>query len=145
MPRSRGFGSTLKRGPRRKTAWIFGTQTGVDGAPQAVTGSVSTLATGALEFTAPATLVRIRGMLSLFLESSAAAANGFHGAFGIGLASTPAITAGIASLPIPITDEEDSNWMFHQYFAIHSGGTIAAATAAQQADQVNSTFAALQI
>jgi hypothetical protein len=40
------------------------------------------------------------------------------GAFGIGITQLPAFTAGIASLPTPITEADDENWLFHTFFAV---------------------------
>ena len=88
------------------------------------------------------TLVRTRGDLSLFL-SIATDVGGYHGAFGIAVASAPAVVAGILSVPTPITEEDWDGWLYHRYFSCFAGGAIAAATAAQQADQVNATSAAL--
>ncbi len=48
-------------------------------------------------------------------------------------------------MPTPITEEAWDGWLYHRYFSITAGGTIAAATAAQQGDQVNSTTAALRL
>ena len=42
--------------------------------------------------------------------------DGFRGAFGVGMASLPAFNAGIASVPTPITEESDENWLYHRYF-----------------------------
>jgi len=89
-------------------------------------------------------LVRTRGDLSLFLSVAADVA-GFHGAFGIGVIGSPAFTAGVASVPTPITEEGWGGWLYHRYFSCFAGGAIATATAAQQADQVNATSGALHI
>ena len=148
MARPRGFGfrTNLGRSQRRKSSWQFGTQTGVDGASQAISSSSSVIATGAVGIiTDGLTLVRTRGDLNLFLTSATTAGDGFHGAFGIAVASAAAVLAGIASVPTPITEEEWDGWLYHRYFSLFAGGTIAAATAAQQQDQVNSSSAALHI
>ncbi len=50
------------------------------------------------------TMIRIRGLLNYFLLAGAAAGDGFQGAFGIGIATTAAVAAGIASVPTPITE-----------------------------------------
>ena len=145
MAHRRGFGS---RTPslRRRTSWGVGPQTGVDGATQVLSASQSQIATGGSVPTVNGlTMVRTRGDLNIFLTLSDATGNGFHGAFGIGVANASAFTAGIASLLTPITDEDADVWLYHRYFGIFSGGTIAAATAAQQADQVNSASGVVHI
>ena len=143
MARSRGF---AQRGPRRRTSWGIGSQTGVDGSPVPVASSSVVLAAGGVTpVQDELTLVRTRGDLNLFLTSCDALGNGFTGAFGIGVSNENAFGAGIASVLTPITDEDWDGWLFHRYFTVISGGPIAAATAAQEALQVNSTAAAVHV
>ncbi len=87
------------------------------------------------------TIVRIRGMFHWALQSAAAQLDGFQGAFGIGIATAAAINAGIASLPTPITEMGDENWLYHRIIGIHAGGIINQGVAADE-DQVNATWAA---
>ena len=130
----------------RKTSWSVGPETSGLGGPQAITGTGAVFAGTSTAFAFDGdTLVRTRGELLLLLTAASAVGDGFHGAFGIGLATTAAIVAAGASLPTPITEEDWDGWLYHRYFSIIAGGTIAAATAAQQGDQVNSTSAALRI
>ena len=143
--RGSGFRTSSVRSLRRKTSWNIGPQTGVDGAPQGISASTASLATGlAVVLESGLTLVRTRGDLNLILQI-AGNQEGFHGAFGIAIATSPAVTAGIASVPTPITEEDWDGWLYHRYFSLIAGGAIAAATAAQQADQVNASSAALHI
>ena len=136
-------GSQLLRAPRRSTAWGVGPSTGADGESRAASSSSSLLAnTGVVPAIEGLTLVRIRGDLSVFLTTAGSAADGFNGAFGIGIATTRAFTSGVGALPIPLTNDEDEDWLYHRYFSLFAGGPIAVATAAQQADQVNATSAA---
>ena len=145
MAHSRGSG-TRRFPARRKTSWEIGAQTGVDGASTNITSSGATLAGGGAAATLDGlTLVRTRGDLNLFITTSNGVGNGFHGAFGIGIGNENAFAAGAASLLTPLTDEEWDGWIYHRYFGVFSGGTIAAATAAQQADQVNAVSGALHI
>ena len=138
------FQSTGVRSLRRKTNWAIGPQTAGDGASIAIGSSQALLAAnGAQVIESGITLVRLRGSLNLFLTSAAALGDGFHGAFGIGIATLPAFTIGVTAVPTPITEESWNGWLYHRYFGIFSGGPIAAATAAQEALQVNSTSAAL--
>ena len=144
MARSRGF---TRQGPqRRKTSWEIGAQTGIDGATRAVSSSSSLLAVSGVNSEVDGlTLIRTRGDLNLFLTTCDAVGNGFHGAFGIGIVNENAFAAGIGSVLTPLTDEDWDGWFYHRYFGIFSGGPIAAATAAQEALQINSTSAALHV
>ena len=143
MAHLRRSGFRTSGGQRRKTTWTGGPSSGVDGGPQDVSTSSSVLGTTAsLVAEDGITVVRIRGDLSIFLMTAAAAGDGYHGAVGIGIASAAAITAGVASLPTPITEESDPNWMYHRYFSVLAGGVIDNSAAAD-ADQVNATSAAM--
>jgi len=62
------------------------------------------------------TIIRIRGVLTLNLDSADAAGSGFEGAFGIAIADNVAIAAGAGSLPSPQTESEDEVWMYHDWF-----------------------------
>ena len=81
----------------------------------------------------------------MFITLANVLGDGFHGAFGIGIANENAFGAGVGSLLSPLTDEASDSWIYHRYFGLFTGGPLAAATAAQQADQVNATSAALHI
>ena len=144
--RRSGFPTSLGRSQRRKTSWTVGPETGVNGATQVITASGSVLATTAVITTMDGiTLVRTRGELVLLLGIAAAQGDGFHGAFGIGQVSSPAFTAGVGSVPTPLTEEDWDGWLYHRYFGLFSGGPLATATAADQQSQVNSTSAALRL
>ena len=125
MAHSRGSGFRTTRGQRRKTAWEIGTQTGTDGSAQSITTSSSTVATGAFTIALDGiTLIRTRGELLLIQKSANVAGAGFSGAFGIAVANSAAITAGVASLPTPITEEAWDGWLYHRYFTMASGGVV---------------------
>jgi hypothetical protein len=49
------------------------------------------------------------------------AGDGYQGAMGIGLASSAAFTAGIGSLPTPITEAAWDGWLWHRFFSVHGG------------------------
>ena len=145
MAHSRRYGSPTRRGQRRLTSWQVGPETGVDGAGQFLSASSSVLATtGIVAALDGLTLIRIRGDLSLFLTAATSVLDGFHGAFGIGIASEPAFTAGVASVPTPITDETDENWLYHRYFSILAPAPIAAA-ASQDNDIIASVSGAMRV
>ena len=144
--RRSGFRTIGPRSQRRKTSWAGGPGTSVDGARQGITSSSSVLATTSSAVLQDGiTLVRTRGDLNLWLSAATAAGDGYSGAFGVAVASSPAVIAGILSVPTPLTEEDWDGWLYHRYFSCFAGGTIAAATAAEQADQVNASSAALHI
>ena len=143
--RGSGFRTNLARSQRRKTSWQIGPQSGVDGASVQISASQATLLNGVLFVSEDGlTLVRTRGEFVAHLQLAAADGDGFHGAFGIAVATSAAVTAGVASVPTPLTEENWDGWLYHRYFGLFSGGPIAAATATQQKEQVNATSAALR-
>ena len=64
--------------------------------------------------------MRIRGQLDFMLTLATAAGDGFQGAFGIGIATTTAIVAGVGSVPTPITEQGDENWLYWHALSIHN-------------------------
>jgi len=119
-PRSRGF----SRGPtrqRRLTAWDAGP------GGTAVTSISSTAATflgSAITATVEGiTAIRIRGKFWATLTSTAAAQDAFIGAFGIGIASLAAVTAGAGSVPTPLTEQGSENWLYWMPVQILAQGT----------------------
>ena len=52
------------------------------------------------------------------------ALDGYIGAFGIGMVTDQAFTAGIASIPGPLNDDEWDGWLYHSYFALHASAAI---------------------
>ncbi len=144
MPTSRS-GRFRSTSVRHRTSWELGPETAAVGGPQQFDTSRSELAGSFAAVLADGiTLVRTRGEVLIFLTTAAAQGDGYHGAFGIAKATAAAITAGVASVPTPITEDNWDGWLYHRYFSILSAGPIAVATAAQEALQVNSTTAALR-
>ena len=117
MPLRRGF-PARSRSLVRKTVWGFGP----DAAQIALSATGSTLFTTGIVLNnlAQVTIVRIRGLCAIQLLTVDAVGAGFFGAIGIGIVSTPAFTAGIASVPTPITEANWEGWMFHQFFDVRS-------------------------
>ena len=145
MPLPRGFDRS-RSSRRRRTSWEIGPQTGVDGASIAIGQSEARLAAGGVTIVSDGnTLVRLRGSLNVFLTSVDALGNGYHGAFGIGIVTDQAFDGGVSTVPTPITEEDWDGWLYHRYFGLFSAGPIAAATAAQEALQVNSRPVAVHI
>ncbi len=109
MTRRRGFHGS----PRpRATEWLA----------SADVTDFDTLAAGAavldqtFSFGEDVTIMRTRGSIWVGTDQTAAAEFPF-GALGLLIASDAAITAGVASLPTPITEESSELWFLHQHFA----------------------------
>jgi len=123
MPARRRFPVT--RGARRQVGWDGGPGTGAAftstsfGAQEVFTTSGQTVfAGGSTAGQDGLTLVRLRGQLLLTLESVTAVGDGFTGAIGIGIASSEAFAAGVASLPDPLVDIARDVWWWHTVFAL---------------------------
>ncbi len=119
MARQRGFRPVGARSRRRATAWDAGPG-GTDSVTISATGSFFLgSAVSLIAGVSEVTLVRLRGQLDMFVTGISAVGSGFQGAIGIGLASTAAVTAGIASVPTPITEMDAENWLFHSIVGVH--------------------------
>jgi len=118
---SRGFARSHTS--RRKTGWEEG-----PGTNTLVTRSSSGASVLGLGFSVGLdgfTIIRLRGAVELMLTAVASAGDGFAGALGIGMASSTAFAAGVASLPAPISEIGDENWLWHRMFQVHSAQTTA--------------------
>ena len=67
------------------------------------------------------TLLRTRGIFDITIISATSAGHGYFGAVGIGVFSDQAFTAGVASLPTPLSDSFSNQWLWHHYFAVTAG------------------------
>jgi len=146
MARSRGGSFRSRSGvSRRKTSWTVGPGSGTGGSAQSITTSSAVLM-GATAVVAVdgITMVRTRGEFNAFLTAAAGAPEGFFGAFGIAVASSAAVAAGVASVPTPIAEESWDGWLYHRYFSTIAGGVVDG-TAATDDVQVNATSAALRL
>ena len=120
MPRSFIESRPRARGPKRLTQGGLGPG---DSASTAFTATSAALLGSGVTFGQAGTVVRIRGNLSVMLESFTASPDGYHGAVGIGVVSSAAFAAGIASVPTPITEAAWDGWMWHKFFDIHGGSS----------------------
>ena len=112
------------QGARRRVGWEIGPKTGTTGAEQSATASGSLLATiGSGATTDGLTLVRTRGELLIRLSVADAVGSGYQGAFGIGVVTAAAFTAGAASVPTPITEDSWDGWLYHTYFQVLAQST----------------------
>ncbi len=118
------------RGPfrgrvRRKTTWLasFDSTAITSLAPNAA--AVDQAFTGAaIAALGPSTIVRVRGMVFVTSDQTAASELTF-GALGMAVVSEQARVAGLAAVPTPITEEASDLWFVHQFF----GDSIGVATA----------------
>ncbi len=138
----RSFSHT--RSQRRKTSWIIGPRSGGNGSNQQITTSAKIVATIGVTTVDGETLIRTRGQMLLMLQTAAAVANGFVGAVGIGMVTDQAFTAGIASMPGPLNDDEWDGWLWHDYFAVVASSIIDT-SAADADDIINSRSGCLRI
>ena len=112
-------GRSLTRSPRRKTVWGVGPVasvvaiTAVD-TPQLWTAGVN------LVDEQEVTLIRTRGIFHYVLSAVSSTHGGMAGAAGIGLVTTQAFTAGQASVPSLVADEDWDGWLWHSYFDVRS-------------------------
>jgi len=115
VPRSRrGFTHPSQR---RKTSWSIGPED-IDGGTAA---SADELWSGGVTLNVPeVTIVRIRGLIRVYLNSAAALADGFEFACGIGLVTNEAFAGGATAIPSPLGDEDWDGWMFHSYGDVRS-------------------------
>ena len=113
------------QGPKRLTQWGLGVG---DSVRTSFTATSAALLGSGVTFGSSGTVVRQRGALSAFLDSYTNAGDGFHCAVGIGIVSSAAFTAGIASVPTPITEAAWDGWMYHRFFDLH-GSEAAGSTA----------------
>ena len=109
----------FRQGPRRGRGWA----SGPGGTAITTVSSTSEVFLGAaLEVVADGqTLARTRGRLLAQLDVAAAIGEGFTGAFGIGVATFAAVTAGINSVPTPITEQDWDGWLFWSAIQVIAG------------------------
>ncbi len=112
---------------RRKTAWTDGP--GGTSSAQVSTATPIFLGSAVQAAVEGLTVVRIRGYALVYLTVATSALDGFNGALGIGIASLAAVTAGIASVPTPITEAEAESWLWHEFFAVKGSAAFAAGAA----------------
>ena len=116
MARPRGF-MPVSRRSQKTTDWGVGAGGTV---LTSLTASGSSILGAGAAPVEPKTIVRTRGLFSASLTVGAAG-NGFFGAVGIGIVSQPAFTAGIASMPTPISEAVWEGWMWYSFFDCRTG------------------------
>ncbi len=103
---------------KRLTDWGFGP--GGTGLTTISSSSTVILGSGISLTGRPATLVRTRGLFRMYLENVANPGEGFQGAFAIGVVQVAAFTAGVGSLPGPISEMDSEAWLYHSIVGAHA-------------------------
>ena len=120
MARRSGF----PQANRRRVGWEAGVgQVGVQTQLASSSSIIANQAVAALQD--GLTLVRTRGRFQIFLQSASASGDGFSGAIGIGVATVAAVSAGVASVPTPITEQGWDGWLYWQAIQVHAAGVVA--------------------
>ena len=102
---------------RRKTGWEDGPGVLTTSIP--ISANTAFIVGSGQEFLFDGdTVVRIRGSMLLQLTNVTASGDGFVGAVGIGIVSTPAFAVGATAVPTPITESEWDGWMWHQFLNV---------------------------
>ena len=136
-----GFSPRGRSSGRRTTVWGVGTGGVVT---TTISGTGATFVGSAIQATEPSlTVIRQRGYFSVQLLLATAADDSMNGAFGIGIVEDPAFTAGIASVPTPISEAASENWLYWQAFSL-VGQQVFAAGGAPGAEMFN-TFHRFEI
>ena len=124
MAHSRGSRQVLTTGirSRRQTGWGLGPGASTP-ATLSATGSVfiGSLSVPSVE---GLTVVRLRGVFSCFLSTVTSALDGFAGAVAVGVAEDRALGIGITAVPLPLTNADQENWLWHSFFSVKSTTTI---------------------
>jgi len=106
----------VRSGTRRMTEWAGSADvTGTSSVAAAAKVLDQSLTQAVLEAVTPATLVRTIGSLYVRSDQTATTENAF-GAMGAAVVKENARAAGAASLPGPITNEDDDVWFLYQFF-----------------------------
>ena len=117
-----GRNQLRSRAPKRTTLWNPGPfSTG----PQSVTANgISSVNTGQTAL-GGVTLVRIRGVVTVWLEVVGTIGDGFgRVTAGIGIVTTDAFTAGAASMPSPQEDADWGGWLWFQNIGALIGQSV---------------------
>ena len=110
---------------RRLTGWEEGI--GSVGEQTSLSSSTTILVSSGLSILEDGfTLVRTRGSLLLQLGTADAQGSGYAGAFGIGVATTPAFVAGAGAVPGPITEQDWDGWLYWAPVQLTAAGVITA-------------------
>ena len=119
MAQRRGFPLRTQVRTRRKTAWGVGPNSNTititaPNSPKLWSNGVILLND------AENTIVRTRGVVHVILSASSLAHGGFSGAVAIGIGTSAAFGAGVASLPSAIAESDWDGWLWHSFFDVRT-------------------------
>ena len=114
MARSRrGFPA---RGHQRKSSWAVGPIANEEAI--ATNGKRLWTQGVALVSEAEVTIVRIRGLMSIYLSLATSSLDGFAGAAGLCIVNSDVFNVGATAVPDPLNDLEFGGWMWHSFFDV---------------------------
>ncbi len=107
----RSFGG---RAQRRQTTWLGSADVAaVVNIPNNANVLLESLTGAQVDLIAPFTIVRVRGLISIKSDQLAALENPY-GAVGFMVVTEQARAAGAASIPGPVSNNDDGEWFVHQ-------------------------------
>ena len=113
-------------GERRKTQWVLGPG-GDDPAFDTISSGVSAtiiFGTGITPTVPALTLVRLRGMFQIRLQTADASGAGFTYTLGIGIVTSDAFAIGVTAIPDPFDDADWGGWIWHQFGVIKAPSEV---------------------
>ena len=119
MARRTGFPVHNRSRDKRLTSW----EPGPNDTGNTLAASGARLWTNGVVLTTGVTnttIVRMRGVFHAICDTVAAGNDGYIGAIGIGIVSTAAFAAGIASVPTPLDEVTWEGWLYHRFFDVRS-------------------------
>ena len=131
MARRSGFPSRSRRSSGVSRDW--GEGPGGTGITNITASGAAILGDGVVTVQNELTILRTRGLLDVVLLGAATAnGDGYVGAVGIGVFTDPAFTAGIVSMPTPITNVTWNGWLWHQFISVHDNDISGESSADKQ-------------
>ncbi len=112
-------GGFQARGPRRIVDWGLGPQA----TEEAISATGKTLWTVGTTPSQNLTVIRTRGLVSIYLLTATGVGDGFAGAHGIYMMTEDAFNVGVTAALDPLTDANSDMWLWHSFFDIDSGST----------------------
>ncbi len=101
---------------RRLTDWGFGPSSD----SQVITGSGKTLWSVGTAPSQPLTLIRTRGLVTVYQTGATAIQDGFEGAHGIYMMTEDAFAVGVTAALDPFNDAGSDMWLWHSFFDVRA-------------------------
>ncbi len=87
---------------------------------QAISATGKTLWTTGTTSSQNLTVIRTRGLVSIYLQTVAAIGDGFRGAHGIYMMTEDAFAVGVTAALDPESDSNSDMWLWHSFFDIRA-------------------------